>query len=458
MHLFPQLRKIEQKYGDRVVIIGVHSPKFPAERDTANLRDAVLRYRIEHPVINDRDFNVWDRSRGRAWPTLMFIDPQGRVIGKHEGELPFERFDPLVSGMLREFDERGLLDPRAPRIGLAEIREPQGVLRFPGKVLVADDVLYIADTNHHRIVCARSDGRIVRTFGSGKPGLADGPAAVAQFQQPQGMALGAATLYIADTENHAIRALDLATGGVTTLAGTGGQAAHPGDPGHTGASRSTALSSPWDLALDGDTLYIAMAGTHQIWSLALNTGVIGAFAGTGREGLLDGPRAEAWFAQSSGLALVRDHLYVADSEVSAIRDIDLRAGTVRTLVGEDLFVFGDQDGEGDVVRLQHPLGLTARGETLFIADSYNHKVKRLDPAVRTVSTWLGSGRPDNADGPPEAASFREPGGVCSARAGLLIADTNNHRIAIASWDTGVVRTLIGGLPTGVTLKNAHEDL
>ena len=448
MHMFPQLRKIEQKYGDRVVIVGVHSPKFPAERDTANLRDAVLRYRIEHPVVNDRDFKVWHQFAGRAWPTLMFIDPEGRVIGKHEGELPFERFDPLVSGMLQEFDERGLLDPRAPGIALAGIREPQGVLRFPGKALAADDALYIADTNHQRVVCARPDGTIVRTFGSGQPGLTDGAAAEAQFQQPQGMALGPAALYVADTENHAIRALDLATGAVTTVAGTGEQAAKPGDLGHTAAGRSTALSSPWDLALDGDTLYIAMAGSHQVWSLALDTGKIGAFAGTGREGLLDGPRAEAWFAQSSGLALIGNHLFVADSEVSAIRDVDLGSGTVRTLVGEDLFVFGDHDGEGDVVRLQHPLGITASGGILFIADSYNNKVKRLDPATRTVSTWLGSGRPGGTDGPPGVASFREPGGVCAARSGLLIADTNNHRLAIAAWDTGMVRTLIGGPPNG----------
>ena len=455
MHMFPQLRKIEQKYGDQVVVIGVHSPKFPAERDTANLREAVLRYRIEHPVVNDRDFNVWHQFAGRAWPTLMFIDPEGRVIGKHEGELPFERFDPLVGGMLREFDERGLLDPHARTIGLARIREPEGTLRFPGKVLAGDDILCIADTNHHRVIFARPDGSILRTIGSGLPGLADGPAEVAQFQQPQGMAVAAATLYVADTENHAIRAVELATGAVTTLAGTGEQASHPADPGSPGApgaGRSTPLSSPWDLALKGETLYIAMAGTHQIWSLALRTGAVGAFAGTGREGLLDGTLTEAWFAQSSGLALTAGHLYVADSEVSAIRDIDLRAGTVRTLVGEDLFVFGDHDGDGDVVRLQHPLGLTARGNALFMADSYNNKIKRLDPATRTVSTWLGSGLPGRADGPAGTASFREPGGLSAASAGLFIADTNNHRIAFAPWESGVVRTLIGGAQT-----SAHDQ-
>jgi NHL repeat-containing protein len=440
MHTFPQLRKIERKYGDRVTIVGVHSPKFPAERETANLREAVLRYRIEHPVVNDRDFQVWQRFGGRAWPTLIFLDPQGRVIGKHEGELPFEQFDPLVERMLKEFEDRGTINLAVGPVALQEIQEPTRTLNFPGKVLATEDALYIADTNHHRIVRADLGGAIQRSYGSGEPGLADGAAERAAFQQPQGMATSGSMLYVADTENHAIRAIELASGFVTTVAGTGEQAlgAGAGGPG-----RSTALSSPWDLALGDRVLYIAMAGTHQVWLLDLDTGVVGPFAGTGREGLLDGALAEACFAQSSGLALVEDHLYVADSEVSAVRDVDLGSGVVSTIVGEDLFVFGDQDGEGDVVRLQHPLGITAREGILFLADSYNNRIKRLDPRRRVVTTWLGSGAAGRADGPLTSASFREPGGVCAGRDGLYIADTNNHRVAVADWATGTVRTLVG---------------
>jgi DNA-binding beta-propeller fold protein YncE len=440
MHTFPQLRKIERKYGDRVIVVGVHSPKFPAERETANLREAVLRYRIEHPVVNDRDFAVWERFGGRAWPTLMFINPEGRVIGKHEGELPFEQFDPLVSGMLKEFDERGLLHPGPSTVAVEEIREPARTLSFPGKVLATADALFIADSNHHRIVSARFDGSIQGTYGSGVPGFADGPAERAAFQQPQGMARSGSTLYVADTENHAVRSIDLEAGVVTTLAGTGEQAQRPGTGG---PGRSTSLSSPWDLALQDRIVYIAMAGTHQIWTLDLDRGTVAPFAGTGREGLLDGSKAEAWFAQSSGLTILNGHLYVADSEVSAVRDIDLQTGHVSTLVGEDLFVFGDQDGQAEAVRLQHPLGITNHDGTLFVADSYNNKIKRLDPARRAVATWLGSGIAGRADGTGLAAAFREPGGVSAGVDGLYVADTNNHRIVVADWTTGTVRTLIG---------------
>lgn len=442
MHMFPQLRRIEHKYGDRVIVLGVHSPKFPAERETANLREAVLRYRIEHPVVNDRDFAVWNQFGGRAWPTLMFVDPQGRVMGKHEGELPFEQLDPLVGGMLKEFEARAILDPGAAPIALEQLQEPAGSLKFPGKVLATDDAIYVADTNHHRIVKAGLDGSIQKTYGSGDPGLLDGPAGQAAFQQPQGMAKSSTTLYVADTENHAIRSIDLESDAVTTLAGTGEQAQGAAAAG--GPGRSTALSSPWDLALAGGLLYIAMAGTHQVWSLDLDTGAVAPFAGTAREGILDGPAAEAWFAQPSGLALAGGHLYVADSEVSAVRAIELRPRVVTTIAGEDLFVFGDQDGEGDAVRLQHPLGITARDGVLFVADSYNNKIKRVEPRRRVVTTWLGSGAAGYADGPGTSAAFREPGGVCAGANGLYIADTNNHRIAIADWATGTVRTLIAG--------------
>jgi len=320
------------------------------------------------------------------------------------------------------------------------IAEPSHTLSFPGKVLACDEALFIADSNHHQIVEAGPDGPIRRRFGSGQPALLDGPAGVAAFAQPQGMAVIDGRLYVADTENHAVREVNLGSGAVRTIAGTGVQAVRAG---LGGPGRSTPLSSPWDLAADGRTLYIAMAGMHQIWSLDLDHETVTPFAGTGREGLRDGPLRETWFAQSSGLALADGHLYVADSEVSAVRDIELRAKVVTTLVGEDLFVFGDQDGEGNVVRLQHPLGITARDGLLYLADSYNNKIKRLDPRQRAVTTWLGRGAAGRSDGPPASASFREPGGVCAGVGGLYIADTNNHRIALADWRSGEVRTVIG---------------
>ncbi len=440
MHMFPQLRKIERKYPSDVVVIGVHSPKFPAERETANLRAAVLRYGIEHPVVNDRDFRVWQSYAGRAWPTLFFVDPRGKVIGKHEGEITFAGLDQVVQDMVAEFDREGILSHKPLTSRLEKSLERESPLLFPGKVLAdpASGRIFIADSGHDVIVVASTDGTIQETVGCGTPGFQDGDFATAQFRSPQGMALNGGSLYVADLENHAIRTVDFRSRVVTTLAGTGEQA-RSFNQGSSAAQ--TPLNSPWDLALRRDTLYVAMAGFHQIWTLDLKTGIVRPFAGAGHEGLEDGQREQAWFAQPSGLALGDDQLFVADAETSAIRAIDLNPpGLVRTIVGQGLFEFGDVDGVGDEVRLQHPLGIAWRDGTLFVADSYNNKIKRVDPVSRRSTTFLGNGQPGDRDGVGPEARFREPSGLAMLDGRLYVADTNNNLIRVADLATSEVGT------------------
>lgn len=432
------MRKLELKYPNEVVVVGVHSPKFPAERETPNLRAAVMRYGIEHPVVNDRDFKVWGQFAGRAWPTLFFIDPQGRIIGKHEGEITFAQLDGVVSQMIDEFDRKGLLVHQPLPTRLEKSLERQSPLLFPGKVLAADR-LYIADSGHNAILIADLNGTSRESIGGTEAGFVDGDFATARFSAPQGMALAGDQLYVADLENHAIRQVDLAARTVTTIAGTGEQARtfHGGGP-----ARQVSLNSPWDLALREQTLYVAMAGFHQIWAMDLRSGTIAPFAGTGHEGLEDGSRDDAWFAQPSGLALGPDALYVADSETSSIREIDLRpGGLVRTIVGEGLFVFGDEDGVGDAVRLQHPLGIAYDAGILLVADSYNNKVKKVDPKTRAATTFLGDGTPGDRDGIGREARFREPSGLSLLGSRLFIADTNNNLIRVVEVPTGAVTTV-----------------
>jgi len=439
MHILPQLRKLERKYAGALQVIGVHSAKFRAEQATEAVRDAILRYGIEHPVVNDRDFRVWQEYAVRAWPTLMFIDPHGKVIGKHEGEFQLDTFDRLIGQMIAAFEAEGAID-RTPLHFRFELM-PTGPLLFPGKVLAdaASQRVFIADSGHHRIVCAHVDGMVERIVGEGTPGLQDGSAETARFNSPQGLALEGDALYVADTENHAIRMVSLQTGEVLTLAGTGEQGY---DRRAEGPGRRVALSSPWDLAIAGSTLYVAMAGTHQIWTLNLNDGAIRAWAGSGTENLVDGSLATAQFAQPSGLALSENTLYVADSEASGIRAIDLHSGQVRTLVGLGLFEFGDVDGEGDDARLQHPLGLCLAADTLLVADSYNHRIKTLDPCTCVVATWAGNGTAGMRDGPAAHAQFREPGGLTATSDLIYVADTNNHLIRTVDRRSGEVGTLL----------------
>jgi DNA-binding beta-propeller fold protein YncE len=428
-------------------VIGVHSPKFIGERLTESVQQAIQRLNVGHPVVNDCDFRVWKAYAARAWPTLMFIDPQGKVIGKHEGEFPLEPFDQLIAEMVAEFDASALLD-RRPLDLSADC--PVGVtpLLFPGK-LIADEAtghLIISDTGHHRLIVADLNGQVRQVVGSGAQGFDDGPAEVATFSHPQGLALDGATLYVADTENHALRAVDLTAGTVLTVAGTGEQRM---GPRVGGPAIQTALSSPWDLALLDGTLYVAMAGTHQLWSMELGSGFVVPHTGTGREDLVDGPLGEASMNQPSGLATDGMRLYVADSEASAIRVVEPgTGGTIRTIVGEGLFEFGDRDGRGPAeVRLQHPVGVTWHDGVVHVADTYNHKIKRLDPVTAECRSWLGRGEPGLEDGDADAIRFSEPSGLAVAAGRLYIADTNNHAVRVADLATGAVTTLqLSGLP------------
>jgi DNA-binding beta-propeller fold protein YncE/thiol-disulfide isomerase/thioredoxin len=436
IHTLPDLARLEAKYPGILVVIGVHTPKFPNEKMTASIHKAILRYQVRHPVVNDADAILWRRYRISSWPTLVLIDPDGRYYGQISGEGAYEVLDKHIDLLAKEYRAKKQLNERPLRFQLAGADNGASPLYFPGKVLAdqGSKRLFIADSTHHRIVITSLEGRKIAIAGAGVEGKVDGPFATAQFSDPQGMALDGDTLYVADRKNHSIRALDLKEQKVRTVAGTGKQAR---ERRGGGPALETGLNSPWDLLLRGGKLYIAMAGDHQIWTLDLAGGNVAPFAGRGEEGLHDGPLAGAFFAQPSGLASDGQNLYVADSEISAIRAVPLSGkGEVSTIVGEGLFEFGDVDGEGSKVRLQHALGVAYRDGKLYIADTYNSKIKLIDPAARTCTTLLGA-----PAGWLKDALFNEPGGLSFAGDKLYVADTNGHRIRVVDLRTRYVSTL-----------------
>jgi DNA-binding beta-propeller fold protein YncE len=437
------LRELEHEFAGELIVIGVHANKFPAEGVSRNLRAAVQRLEVQHPVVNDHEHEVWEQYAVRAWPTLMLVDPRGRVFAKHEGEFSLDPMRGALADLIAQFDAEEVLDRRLLPF------EPQppseGALRFPGKVLAdaPGDRLFIADSGHNRILVADLEGHVTMAIGNGESGFIDGPVAEARFNLPQGLALDAAggILFVADEPNHSVRAIDLASGQVTTVAGTGEQSY---DRLGGGPGREVSLSSPWDLALVDRRLWIAMAGTHQLWALDLTTGRAGVAAGTGVESIHDGPLREATFAQPSGLSASAGVLYVADSESSAIRSVDPGNDQVRRLVGRGLFDFGDVDGVAGQARLQHPLGVAATTDNgtpvVYVADTYNDKLKRLDPVTRQIRTWAG-GDAGHEDGDLNAARFWEPSGLSLAGSRLYVADTNNHTVRLVDLDAGTVNTL-----------------
>jgi len=442
IHVIPDIERLEKKYADELVVIGVHSAKFDNERTTENIRQVVIRYGLEHAVVNDGDFEVWEAYGASAWPTMFVVDPAGKISGFHAGEGVFEVLDPVIASLVAEFDEKGSLDRTPIELRLERETVPQTVLSFPGKVTVGQDRMFIADTNHHRIVAAKLDGEVLAVYGSGLEGFTDGVATGAAFDEPQGMALGpdGRVLYVADTGNHTIRAIDLESGMVSTAAGTGVQGAWPPTGG---AASVTPLHSPWDLELAGDVLFVAMAGTHQIWEYDLTSDDLAPYAGSGAEGTDNSSLASSSLAQPSGLSLAADgRLYFADSESSSIRWADTTGTTgVHTLAGSDrgLFDFGDADGVGTAALLQHPLGVVADGSDVWIVDTYNSKIKHIDSASGEVTTIAGRGAGwgDGAD-----PLFYEPGGLDLAEGVLYVADTNNHAIRRVDTVTGAAGTVV----------------
>src|SRR5437763_1099667 len=319
MHVIPDLRALEEKYSRQLVVIGVHSAKFENERDTENIRHIVLRYGLEHPVVNDADFRIWRAYTVRAWPTLVLIDTDGYVVGQLAGEGHYDVLDRAVTQLIEDARKRGTLNETPLKLALERAKTSDLPLAFPGKILADEksERLFITDSNHNLVVVTRLDGMLLDTIGSGERGTRDGTFESASFHRPQGLALDGDTLYVADTENHLIRRVDLKARTVQTLAGTGAQLLDFDVRG--GPARSTPLSSPWDLQLDGRSLYIAMAGPHEIWKLDLDKQQLSVFAGTGMEARADGTPDEAAFAQPSGLATDGRVLYVADAESNTIR-------------------------------------------------------------------------------------------------------------------------------------------
>jgi DNA-binding beta-propeller fold protein YncE len=445
MHVLPELKKLEHAFPNELVVVGIHSAKFEGEQVTDNIREAALRYEIEHPVVNDAQMTIWQRYSARSWPTLVLIDPAGEVVWAASGERSFDDMKAVIDRGLPYYRAKGLLKPAPRPTILGKEKSSDTPLRFPGKVLADQENgrLFIADSNHNRIVVTQSDGKVQQVIGSGQIGRADGAFETSSFNHPQGMALVGDVLYVADTENHLLRKVDLAARQVATVAGTGEKGGALFAGAHVRqAPRETALASPWAVWRRGDELFIAMAGAHQIWTMRIDERTIGAFAGNGREDIVDGrllpslPYALGYssFAQPSGLTSDGKRLYVADSEGSTVRSVPLdAAGEVETLVGltGTLFDFGDVDGTGRDVRLQHPLGVAWWDGKLYVADTYNNKIKMIDVEQQSCRTIAGTGQAgdqDAADG--GKATFNEPAGLSAADGKLYVADTNNHAIRV----------------------------
>ncbi|KAM9197087.1 NHL repeat-containing protein 2 [Dugong dugon] len=475
IHLLPDLHALEHTYSDKdgLLVVGVHSAKFPNEKVLDNIKSAVLRYNITHPVVNDADASLWQELEVSCWPTLVILGPRGNMLFSLMGEGHKDKLFLYTSIALKYYKDRGQIRDKTVGIKLFKDSLPPSPLLFPGKVIVdhVTERLVIADTGHHRILVVWKNGQIQYRIGGPNPGRKDGTFSESTFNSPQGVAIMNNTIYVADTENHLIRKIDLEAEIVSTVAGIGIQGTDK-DGGAKGEQQP--ISSPWDVVFGtsgsevqrNDILWIAMAGTHQIWALLLDSGKLPKknelkkdtcirFAGSGNEENRNNAYPhKAGFAQPSGLSLASEEpwscLFVADSESSTVRTISLKDGAVKHLVGGErdpmnLFAFGDVDGVGINAKLQHPLGVTwdKKKSLLYVADSYNHKIKVVDPKTKNCLTLAGTGDASNISSSFTESTFNEPGGLCIGENGrlLYVADTNNHQIKVMDLETKTISVL-----------------
>ncbi|QAY69364.1 NHL domain-containing thioredoxin family protein [Xylanimonas protaetiae] len=490
LHVLDELRELEARYRDVLVIVGVHSPKFEHEADPVALAAAVERYSVEHPVLDDPELVTWGAYTARAWPTLVVIDPEGYVVAQMAGEGHASALEALVASLVAEHEAKGTLHrgvgpyvPPAPT---------SGTLRFPAKaVALPGGTLLVADAGHHSLAELGPDGEtLVRRIGSEERGLVDGGPGEARFSEPNGLCLVPSGLrerlgydvVVADTVNHALRGVRLADGLVTTLAGTGEQFMVGGQEnvvlggrprpydGTELPSTAVRLSSPWDVAWSdvAGGFVVAMAGTHTLWLFDPTAprpgapGTVRLFAGTMNEGLEDGTGETAWFAQPSGLApATRPTDAGGDGQGPAA---SRRTGTTT--------VAATRGAAGARVAA----GVSADQETFWVADSETSALRSVvvsrpvgGPAVASVRTSVGAGLFDfgHRDGDLAEARLQHPLGVVALPDGsVVVADTYNGALRrVETWwddaaqvEAGRVTTVATGLaePSDVLVEVSDD--
>ncbi|EOD20530.1 hypothetical protein EMIHUDRAFT_65371, partial [Emiliania huxleyi CCMP1516] len=290
--------------------------------------------------------------------------------------------------------------------------------------------VFVADYSNHKIRRVEvATGEVTTLAGSGEFGDADGVGDAAEFYSPTGIAISPdGALFVTDLDNDKIRRVEVATGAVTTLAGGGGA----GDA--DGMGDAAQFYHPYGVAIspDGGALFVTHFHNHKLRRVEVATGAVTTLAGGGTMGSADGVGDAAQFYNPSGIAISPDGgaLFVADYGNHKIRRVEVATGEVTTLAGSG--ADGDADGVGDAAQFSYPNGISISpdGSALFVADYENHKIRRVEVATGAVTTLAGGGGAGGADGVGDAAQFCCPIGIAISPDGgaLFVADYGNHKI------------------------------
>jgi hypothetical protein len=283
--------------------------------------------------------------------------------------------------------------------------------------------LYVADTYNHtirKIVLATNEVTTIAGV-AGAPGFKDGTGAEAQFNMPYGVATDGVNLYVSDSHNHTIRQIALSTGAVTTIAGNAGAAGYK-----DAAGAQARFNYPCGIALYGGTLFIADSSNDTIRQMVLSTGSVTTLAGNVGGGSNNGTGAKAGFLYPYGVATDGVNVYVADCVNNVIRQIVISSGVVTTLAGT-AGLAGSQDGTGILAQFNHPRGLTVRGGKVYALDTLDNSIREIVISTGVVNIYAGGGM-GASDGVGTGAQFLYPYGITTDGTDLYVADTNNDTI------------------------------
>lgn len=403
----------------RLQLVLVQVPRFDFEREGERTLALLQRAGITAPVVLDSHWEAWRRFGVESWPTVVLIDANSREAGRLVGL--GEPLEPALAGLCQGAPAAG-----GRPIAMSMGPDARGELRHPTGLVVTPERLYLADSGNHRVLECNHHGRILRQFGTGTADMTDGSAEVAGFNRPHGLALGHGQLYVADTGNHAIRRINLSSGLVDTVLGSG----RSGDPveGTIQQARDTPLCQPSGLVMVGNELLVSLCGDNRVWSYDLGSRRLAWRAGSGALDLRDGGGHLAAFAQPVWLTQVDGIVYVCDALSSAVRSLQLRGELVQTVTGQGMWQFGHADGGRSQALLQYPLAIAgdAQAQLLWVADAGNGLLRRIRLAGKQVDTVELPRRLNGAAGLA----------VCDGT--VWIADTEGH--AVLRYDPATGQT------------------
>jgi len=422
-NLIDTLHHFALKHPQQLQVIGIHVPKYPFEREAARVADGVGRLGIRFPVASDPNYVAWQHYGIHGWPSLAIIDAGGGLrqvlAGEVVPQLVEETLQPLLSEAPMPLDGGPLAIAGRRQPGTATLHHPAGIA-------IGEERLYIADAGHHQVLECNLHGRVLTRYGTGHAELVDGSPEECAFDAPHGLLLHREALYVADTGNHALRRINLRTGRVETLAGSG-------RPGTLTGPRienplEADLDRPWGLALDGERLYVSLAGQNQVWAWETSTGALVHVAGSGQFGHADGNARSARMAHPAGLAVLQNTLYILESGSASLRRLSFNDGQLRTLVGGGLFEFGHEDGPRERASLTCPQGLALQVDSpvLWLTDAGNDRVRTLRLGGGAVAT----ARIEH--------TLRGPAAIASGAGAIWLVNTDAHQILRMDLESGEV--------------------